>query len=118
MKHILTILVAFVLTINVNAQEQKKEKADKAKKVTAEMTEVLSLDQITSAKVYEFQQNKVESIKVATKENKDDKEALKAKKKEINSVFKEEMVALIGKDKMKVWSEHMKNNRGGKNKEK
>ena len=69
MKHILTILLAVVLTATVSAQEKKKGKADMAKKVTTEMTEVLSLDEATSAKIYVLQQKKFESLKTATSEN-------------------------------------------------
>jgi len=116
MKHILTILFAVVLTVTVSAQEKKKGNSDKAKKVTTEMTEVLSLDEATSAKVHVLQQKKFESIKLATKENADDKEALKVKKKEINDDFRAEMTAIVGKDKMKTWSTHVKSERANKNK--
>ena len=116
MKHILTILFAVVLTVTVSAQEKKKGNSDKAKKVTTEMTEVLSLDEATSAKIYVLQQKKIESIKTATSENKDDKEVLKAKKKGINDDFRAEMTAIIGKDKMKTWSAHVKANKGNKEK--
>lgn len=110
MKKLMTLLIALVLTTTLSAQN-KKGKKDMAKKVTTEMTEVLSLDQATSAKVYELQSEKFANIKAATKELKEDKEALKSKKKEINNAFKTKLNAVLGKDNIKKWAAHTKERR-------
>jgi len=116
MKRILMILVALVVTISVTAQEKKKGENDKAKKVTGEMTQVLSLDEATATKVYELQSEKFAKLKVANKELKEDKTALQAKKKEINDDFKSKLNPLLGKEKVKIWSDHLKAKKSKKQK--
>lgn len=103
----MTLLIALVITTTLTAQE-KKGKKDMAKKVTTEMTEVLSLDEATSTKVYELQTEKFVQLKAANKELKADKPALKAKKKEINDDFKAKLNPILGKDNVKKWSSHTK----------
>ena len=114
MKHILTILFAVVLTVTVSAQEKKKGNSDKAKKVATEMTEVLELDDVTFNKVYELQSKKFAKLKAANKELKEDRTLLKAKRKEINNEFKSKLNPLLGKEKVKMWSEHLKANKKNK----
>lgn len=107
MKRITILLIALVLTTTVSAQKEKGKK-DMAKKVTTEMTEVLSLDDATSTKVYTIQSEKFTAIKASNKELKDDKEALKAKKKALNKAAAEKLKTLLGKGEMQKWSAHVK----------
>tara|TARA_B110000208_G_scaffold170579_1_gene212261 strand:+ start:80234 stop:80578 length:345 start_codon:yes stop_codon:yes gene_type:complete len=112
MKNILTFLLAVVLTTTLSAQ--KKKNSDKAKKVATEMIKFLELDNATFNKVYELQSKKFAELKAANKELKEDKTLLKAKRKEINNEFKSKLNPLLGKEKVKMWSEHLKANKKNK----
>jgi len=112
MKNILTFLFAVVLATTLSAQ--KKNNSDKAKKVATEMTEFLKLDYATFNKVYELQSKKFAELKATNKELKEDKTLLKSKKKEINNEFKSKLNRLLGKEKVKIWFEHLKANKKNK----
>ena len=116
MKRFLTIAVALLITFTISAQKQKKEKVSMAKKATTEMTNLLELDKNTSENILALQKEKYANLKEANTSLKNDKEALKTRKKEINVSFRENMISLIGKEKMKKWSDHMKAQRSKKTK--
>ena len=117
MKRILILMFALVLSTTLSAQK-KKGKKDKAKKVTTEMTEVLSLNEATSSEIYAVQSEKFAEIKVASKAYKDDKAALKTKKKEINKNYSNKIRSILGKDNAMKWSAHLKEKKSQKKKKK
>ena len=115
MNRIFTLLLVLTISLSINAQ---KKKGNIAQKATTEMTNTLSLDAVTSAKVLVLQKEKNASFKTAKKELKGDKKALKAKKKEILNKFRSNLSSTIGEEKAIQWAKLKKSAKKEKTKKK
>ncbi|WP_282073943.1 hypothetical protein [Polaribacter atrinae] len=105
MNKFLTLLL-LMATITLTAQKKTIEKS--AKKITKEMTEVMSLSDIQSADVYEIQLEKIKQSRKVREENIGDKEAIKKGKWKIQKASTFKLIKLVGKEKFAAWREYYK----------
>lgn len=105
MKKIMLMAITLLLTISLKAQSKIEIQA---KKITDEMTEVLSLGEDQSAQILAVQIEKFTLTDALKQENDGDKEALKEKSKEALKPFNKRISAILGAEKMIVWKEHIK----------
>ena len=81
---------------------------DRAKKISDEMTMVLSLDEETSEKIYHIQLKRfIDAQKIRTT-FKNDKPMMKAELKKLQNRLWGKLNAVLGDDKMKYWGAHKK----------
>lgn len=105
MKSIFTILALFVM-FNVSAQMNPEKKA---KRITAKMTEALSLTEKESNDIYQIQLNRFKEGLAIRKEYQgaERKEKLKGVGKKIYNDLKN----YLGKERLKQWRAYRKNNK-------
>ena len=82
---------------------------ERAKTISDEMTTVLSLDKVTSEKIYIIQLKRFIDAQKIRKIHKQDKELRKAELKKVGNKLWGKLNRLLGKDKMKSWSKYRKN---------
>ena len=81
---------------------------DRAKKISDEMTMVLSLDEETSQKIYHIQLKRfIDAQKIRTT-YKADKLMMRAELRKLQNRLWGKLKAVLGEDKMKSWSAHKK----------
>ena len=81
---------------------------DRAKKISDEMTMVLSLDEETSQKIYHIQLKRfIDAQKIRTT-YKADKLMMRAELRKLQNRLWGKLNAVLGEDKMKSWSTHKK----------
>ena len=103
---ILTILlIALAFSISSFAQQGVQERA---KKITDEMTEVLSLDAETSEKIYHIQLKRFINAQKIRTSFKSDKAIMRAELRKLQNRLWGKLNAVLGEDKMKSWSAHKK----------
>ena len=79
-----------------------------AKKISDEMTMVLSLDEETSEKIYHIQLKRfIDAQRIRTSYN-SDKPMMRAELKKLQNRLWGKLNAVLGEDKMKSWSAHKK----------
>lgn len=105
MKSIFTILVLFI-SFSMTAQKGNPEKS--AKKVATEMTDVLSLSEDETAKVYEIQLDKFTQVQAIKAANGGDKEKSKTEIKKVTTKTQQSLIAVYGKEKLGTWKAHVK----------
>ena len=76
MKKIIFIVITFLLTVSVQAQSNVEKRA---KRITNEMTEVLSLSEEETAQILAFQTERLTAIENLKKETEGDEETFKVK---------------------------------------
>lgn len=104
---ILTILlITLAFSVSSFAQQGVQERA---KKITDEMTEVLSLDAETSEKVYNIQLKRFIDAQAIRKTHKDDKKKMKEELKGLYNRLYGKLKGILGQEQMKVWNQHKKN---------
>ena len=82
---------------------------DRAKKISYEMTMVLSLDEETSQKIYHIQLKRfIDAQKIRTT-YKADKLMMRAELRKLQNRLWGKLNAVLGEDKMKSWNAHKKN---------
>tara|TARA_B100000963_G_scaffold226549_1_gene197662 strand:- start:268 stop:558 length:291 start_codon:yes stop_codon:yes gene_type:complete len=81
---------------------------DRAKKISDEMTMVLSLDDVTSDKIYHIQLKRFIDAQRIRTTYKDDKLMMKAELRKLQNRLWGKLNAVLGDDKMKSWSAHKK----------
>ena len=106
MRILTTLLIALVFSFSSFAQQGVQERA---KKITDEMSEVLSLDAETYEKVYNIQLKRFIDAQAIRKTHKDDKVKMNT---ELKSLFKRlygKLKGILGQEQMKIWNQHKKN---------
>ena len=82
---------------------------DRAKKLSNEMTMVLSLDEVTSEKIYHIQLKRfIEAQKIRTIHG-NDKRQMNAELKKLQNKLWGKLSAVLGVEKIKLWAAHKKN---------
>ncbi|MBK3519939.1 hypothetical protein [Carboxylicivirga marina] len=107
MKKLLIVLTIILLAINVQAQKKNTPEA-KAEKISKEMQTVLAFDQTSYESVYALQLKHFTKEKELKATSNDDKEALKAGKKEIMQAMNLQLKELLGKEEIQKWQAHVK----------
>ena len=100
-------ILFFSLTFSFSVYSQDGL-TDRAKKISDEMTMVLSLDEETSEKIYHIQLKRfIDAQKIRTT-FKNDKPIMRAELKKLQNRLWGKLNAVLGEDKMKSWSVHKK----------
>ena len=81
---------------------------DRAKKISDEMTMVLSLDEETSEKIYHIQLKRFIDAQSIRKTYQNDKQQMRAELRKLQNRLWGKLNAVLGEDKMKSWSTHKK----------
>ena len=100
-------ILFFSLTFSLSIFSQEKIQ-EKAKKISDEMTTVLSLDKEMSEKIYHIQLKRFTDAKKIRKAYKDDKELMKAELKKMQGKLWHKQKGVVGKDNMKSWGTYKK----------
>ena len=100
-------ILFFSLTFSLSVYSQDGL-TDRAKKISDEMTMVLSLDDVTSEKIYHIQLKRFIDAQRIRTTYKDDKPMMKAELRKLQNRLWGKLNAVLGDDKMKSWSEHKK----------
>tara|TARA_B100000768_G_scaffold118625_1_gene109746 strand:- start:2405 stop:2740 length:336 start_codon:yes stop_codon:yes gene_type:complete len=102
-------ILFFSLTFSLSIFSQEKLQ-EKAKKISDEMTTVLSLDEETSEKIYYIQLTRFIDAKKIRKIHKGgDKEQMKVELKKMQGKLWHKLKNVVGRDNMKAWNMHKKN---------
>ena len=105
MRKLNILLLLFLFSFSVFSQEGLQERA---KKLSDEMTVVLSLDNETSEKIYHIQLKRfIDAQRIRTSYN-SDKPMMRAELKKLQNRLWGKLNAILGEDKMKSWSSHKK----------
>ena len=100
-------ILFFSLTFSLSAYSQDGL-TDRAKKISNEMTMVLSLDDVTSEKIYHIQLKRFIDAQRIRTTYKDDKAMMKAELRKLQNRLWGKLNAVLGEDKMKSWGAHKK----------
>ena len=102
----LTILFfSLLFSFSVYSQDGFQERA---KKISDEMTMVLSLDEETSKKIYHIQLKRFIDAQSIRKVHQADKKQMNAELKKLHNRLWGKLKSVLGEDKMKSWSIHKK----------
>ena len=100
-------ILFFSLTFSLSVYSQNGL-TDRAKKISNEMTLVLSLDEETSEKIYHIQLKRfIDAQRIRTTYN-SDKAMMKAELKKLQDRLWGKLNAVLGEENMKSWSAHKK----------
>ena len=110
MRKLLIVMITVLITVTAFGQKKNAPEA-KAEKKSKEMQTVLVFDDATYQKVYTIQLNHLKQQKDAKTKAGDDKEAFKRARREISATTNKNMAEVIGKENLKKWKQHMKENR-------
>ena len=100
-------ILFFSLTFSLSVYSQNGL-TDRAKKISNEMTMVLSLDEETSEKIYHIQLKRfIDAQRIRTTYN-SDKAMMKAELKKLQDRLWGKLNAVLGEENMKSWSAHKK----------
>ncbi len=106
MNKLFILFVSLTFSLSIFSQEKLQEKA---KKISDEMTTVLSLDEETSKKIYNIQLTRFTDAQKIRKLHKGgDKEQRKAELKKMQGKLWHKLKNVVGKDNMKAWNKHKK----------
>ena len=100
-------ILFFSLTFSFSVYSQEGL-IDRAKKISDEMTMVLSLDDVTSEKIYHIQLKRFIDAQRIRTTYKDDKTMMKAELRKLQNRLWGKLNAVLGDDKMKSWGAHKK----------
>ena len=100
-------ILFFSLTLSLSVYSQDGL-TDRAKKISDEMTMVLSLDDVTSEKIYHIQLKRFIDAQRIRTTYKDDKAMMKAELRKLQNRLWGKLNAVLGEDKMKSWGAHKK----------
>jgi pyruvate/2-oxoglutarate dehydrogenase complex dihydrolipoamide acyltransferase (E2) component len=101
MKKISLLLLLMVLATNVYSQKTNEERASK---ITNEISEVLSLNQEETAKVYKIQLKRFQEVVSIREKYKDDAETRKPELKKVYKRLFGKLKKTLGKAKMQQWA--------------
>jgi hypothetical protein len=102
----ITVLLFLVLASNVYSQNTSEERA---KEITNEMSEVLSLNAEETAKVYEIQLKRFNEVNTIRSTYKKDPETKKAELKKVYNRLFGKLKNALDKKKMQQWRIYKKN---------
>ena len=105
MKKLYILFFSLIFSLSVFSQDGVQEKA---KKISDEMTMVLSLDKETSEKIYLVQVKRFIDAQKIRNLHKSDKEQMKVELKQMQKRLWGKLKAVLGKENMKSWSTHKK----------
>ena len=100
-------ILFFSLTFSLSVYSQDGL-TDRAKKISDEMTMVLSLDEETSEKIYHIQLKRFIDAQSIRKTYQNDKQQMRAELRKLQNRLWGKLNAVLGEDKMKSWSTHKK----------
>ena len=100
-------ILFFSLTFSLSVYSQDGL-TDRAKKISDEMTMVLSLDEETSEKIYHIQLKRFIDAQRIRTTYKGDKPMMKAELRKLQNRLWGKLNAVLGEDKMKSWGAHKK----------
>ena len=100
-------ILFFSLTFSLSVYSQDGL-TDRAKKISDEMTMVLSLDDQTSEKIYHIQLKRFIDAQSIRKTYQNDKQQMRAELRRLQNRLWGKLNAVLGEDKMKSWSTHKK----------
>jgi pyruvate/2-oxoglutarate dehydrogenase complex dihydrolipoamide acyltransferase (E2) component len=103
MKKISLLLLLMVLATNVYSQKTNEERASK---ITKEISEVLSLNQEETAKVYKIQLKRFQEVVSIREKYKDDAETRKPELKKVYKRLFGKLKKTLGKAKMQQWADY------------
>jgi pyruvate/2-oxoglutarate dehydrogenase complex dihydrolipoamide acyltransferase (E2) component len=103
MKKISLLLLLMVLATNVYSQKTNEERASK---ITNEISEVLSLNQEETAKVYKIQLKRFQEVVSIREKYKDDAETRKPELKKVYKRLFGKLKKTLGKAKMQQWADY------------
>jgi pyruvate/2-oxoglutarate dehydrogenase complex dihydrolipoamide acyltransferase (E2) component len=106
MKKISLLLLLMVLATNVYSQKTNEERASK---ITNEISEVLSLNQEETAKVYKIQLKRFQEVVSIREKYKDDAETRKPELKKVYKRFFGKLKSTLSEDKMQEWKIYKRN---------
>jgi pantothenate kinase type III len=99
----LFLILSFVVTLGVSAQENPEKKA---KKLANEFTQVLSLNEEESKSIYEIQLERFKSAQSINKEFADQPEIKEEKLKLLGDKVFNQIKEVLGMDRQKQWKEY------------
>ena len=105
MRKLYILFFSLIFSLSVYSQDSFQERA---KKISDEMTMVLSLDDVTSEKIYHIQLKRFIDAQRIRTTYKDDKPMMKAELRKLQNRLWGKLNAVLGEDKMKSWSAHKK----------
>ena len=106
MKKISLLLLLMVLATNVYSQKTNEERASK---ITKEISEVLSLNQEETAKVYKIQLKRFHEVNTIRSKYAQDPETKKAELKKVYNRLYGKLKSTLGEDKMQEWKIYKQN---------
>ena len=105
MRKLYVLFFSLIFSLSVYSQDGFQERA---KKISDEMTMVLSLDDQTSEKIYHIQLKRFIDAQSIRKTYQNDKQQMRAELRRLQNRLWGKLNAVLGEDKMKSWSTHKK----------
>ena len=105
MRKLYILLLLFLFTFSVFSQDGLQERA---KKLSDEMTVVLSLDKETSERIYHIQLKRFIDAQRIRKDHQGNKRQMQAELKKLQNRLWGRLKGVLGDEKMKSWSMHKK----------
>ena len=105
MRKLYILSLLFLFSFSVFSQDGFQERA---KKLSNEMTVVLSLDDQTSEKIYHIQLKRFIDAQRIRKVHMNDERQMKAELRKLQDRLWGKLKAVLGDEKMKSWSTHKK----------
>lgn len=105
MRKLYTLSFLFLFSFSVFSQDGLQERA---KKLSNEMTMVLSLDDVTSEKIYHIQLKRFIDAQRIRKVHMKDERQMKAELRKLQDRLWGKLKGVLGDEKMKSWSIHKK----------
>ncbi|MDA9622595.1 hypothetical protein N9S70_02395 [Flavobacteriaceae bacterium] len=105
MNKLLILFFSLTFSLSVFSQDKLQEKA---KKISDEMTTVLSLNEDDSEKIYIIQLKRFIDAQKIRNVHKGDKELMKAELKKMQGKLWQNLKGVVGKDNMKSWGTYKK----------
>jgi hypothetical protein len=105
MNKLLILFFSLTFSLSIFSQDKLQEKA---KKISVEMTTVLSLDEETSEKIYYIQLKRFTDAQKIRKIHKEDKEQMNVELKKMQGKLWHNLKGVVGKDNMKSWQTYKK----------
>ena len=105
MRKLYTLSFLFLFSFSVFSQDGLQERA---KKLSNEMTMVLSLDDVTSEKIYHIQLKRFIDAQRIRKVHMNDERQMKAELRKLQDRLWGKLKGVLGEEKMKSWSIHKK----------
>ena len=105
MRKLYTLSFLFLFSFSIFSQDGLQERA---KKLSDEMTMVLSLDDVISEKIYHIQLKRFIDAQRIRKVHMNDERQMKAELRKLQDRLWGKLKGVLGNEKMKSWSMHKK----------